>query len=393
MTILVVHNEYLQPGGEDAVEAAERSVLSTMGHSVAQYRRHNCETRAPRWFGKLSLARRTMWAADSYAGIQASLRRERPAVAHFHNTFPLISPAAYYACREAGVPVVQTLHNYRLLCPAASFFRDGHPCEECVKHSLWRGVRRGCYRGSRLTTLTVAAMLAFHRRRETWTELVGCYIALTEFARAKFAASGLPSNKIVVKPNFVYPDPGARRQAGDYAVFVGRLSPEKGLRMLLDAWERLGGRIPLLVAGDGPLREQLELQKTRRGLPGVSFLGWSSRSQTLDAIRGSRFLVFPSEWYECFPATIVEAFACGVPVLASRLGAMQEIVEEGRTGKHFTPGDSEDLAAKVDWAWTHPKELDEMGRAARAEYHAKYTAERNYHMLMEIYQRVRGSRT
>ncbi|MEK7405397.1 MAG: glycosyltransferase [Acidobacteriota bacterium] len=392
MKILLVHNEYLQPGGEDAVQAAERGLLSGMGHSVVEYRRHNRELRASGGFDKIALARRTVWAADSYEAIRACIHRERPAVAHFHNTFPLVSPAAYYACREAAVPVVQTLHNYRLFCPAASFFRNGHLCEECVEHSLWRGVRYGCYRGSRLTTATVAAMLAFHRQRQTWTEMVSCYIALTEFARAKFTASGLPSHKIVVKPNFVHADPGVRLRAGDYALFVGRLSPEKGPRILLDAWERLNGRIPLYVAGDGPLRAELELQKSQRGLVSVTFLGWLSSIRTLAAVKGCRFLVFPSEWYECFPATIVEAFACGVPVIASRLGAMREIIEDGTTGRHFAAGDAADLAEKVEWAWTHPKELEEMGRAARAQYEAKYTAERNYRMLTEIYRRVQESR-
>ncbi len=389
MRALLVHNYYQEPGGEDAVFQAESDLLHASGHVVVDYVRYNDRIALNGPLSRLSMAVRTVWASDTRETLRSLLARERLDVAHFHNTFPLISPAAYDACKEAGLPVVQTLHNYRLFCPSANFFRDGHVCQECVDGTLWRGVRYGCYRDSRAATAAVAGMLAFHRQRQTWTKMVDCYIALTEFARAKFVAAGLPATKIVVKPNFVYPDPGPRRKPGDYAVFVGRLSTEKGLRTLLDTWDRLDGEIPLRIVGDGPLRAELELRKARRGLAGLGFLGWLSRGQTLAAMKGSRFLVFPSEWYECFPATLVEAFACGVPVIASRLGAMQEIVQDGKTGLHFTAGDSDDLAAKVEWAWSHPKELDQMGRAARAEYQAKYTAERNYRMLMEIYQGVR----
>ena len=284
--------------------------------------------------------------------------------------------------------MVQTLHNYRLFCPAATFFRDGHVCEECVQHTLWRSVRYACYRNSRPATATVALMLAVHRRRRTWTRQVDCYIALTEFSRRKFIEAGLPAEKVVVKPNFVHPDPRARNGRGEYALFVGRLSPEKGLHTLLDAWQRLRDRVPLRIVGDGPLRPELEADASRRGLSGVSFDGRLPHDQTLEAMKGARFLVFPSEWYEPFGLTIAEAFACGVPVVASRLGAIEEIVEDGRTGLHFTPGDPDVLAAKVEWAWTHPERMEEMGRAARAEYEAKYTAERNYQMLMDIYQRA-----
>ncbi len=388
--VLLVHNRYQQRGGEDSVMQAEKALLSAAGHEVAEYSRHNDEIVNYGLWQKATLAPRTVWAWDSYRQLKTLLQTEKPDLAHFHNTFPLISPAAYEACREAGVPVVQTLHNYRLFCPAATFFRDGQVCEECVQHSLWRGIRYGCYRNSRPATATVALMLAVHRRRRTWTRQVDCYVALTEFSRRKFIEAGLPAERIVVKPNFVHPDPRARNDRGEYALFVGRLSPEKGLRTLLHAWQRLRDRVPLRIVGDGPLRSELEAGASCRGLSNISFEGRLPRDRTLKAMKGARFLVFPSEWYECFPVTIVEAFACGVPVVASRLGAMEEIVGDGRTGLHFTPGDSDDLAAKVEWAWTHPERMEEMGREARAEYEAKYTAERNYQMLMDIYKRAMG---
>lgn len=386
MRILLVHNRYQQPGGEDQVFEAEKALLERAGHQVVVYERHNDEIKAYSFIGKLGLVKRTLWAGDSLRAIRDLLRRERPAVVHFHNTFPLISPAAYAACREARVPVVQTLHNYRLLCPNAQFFHGGQVCEHCRGRTPpWPGVLYACYRVSRVQTAVVAAMLTFHRWLKTWQEQVDIYIALTEFARRKFIQAGLPAKKLVVKPNFVYPDPGMRKGDGRYALFVGRLSPEKGMQTLLQAWQCLKG-IPLEIIGDGPLMGEVQAFVQTQKLECVEVLGRRDREEVLALMKGARCLVFPSEWYECFPVTIAEAFACGAPVIASRLGAMAEVVEDGRMGLHFTPGDPEDLAAKVEWAWRHPREMVEMGREARQEYEEKYTAEQNYRKLMEIYQ-------
>jgi len=304
----------------------------------------------------------------------------------------MVSPSIYSACKEAHVPVVQTLHNYRLLCPAAIFYRDAHVCEECAEHNLWHAVFYGCYRKSRAESAGVALMLEAHRLLRTWTRMVHSYVALTEFARRKFIAGGLPPDRIVTKPNFVHPDPGDHIDSGQYALFVGRLSPEKGLETLLAAWKPLAKGISLIIVGDGPLRARLAVAATQFGLDNVSFRGRLTRAETLQAIKGASFLIFPSGCYENFPMSIAEAFACGVPVVCSRLGAMEEIVADGLTGLHFTPGNAGDLAAKVEWAWTHPVEIAAMGRAARAEYEAKYTAERNYQMLMEIYQKAVGAK-
>lgn len=388
MRILQAHNLYQQPGGEDTEFRAVQDMLIAAGHQVTEYVRNNKELSDYGLWSKATLAPRAVWAWDSHGHLRALLKREKTEIAHFHNTFPLISPAAYYACREAGVPVVQTLQNYRLFCPAALFFRDGKVCEECFEHSLWRGVRYGCYRGSRLQTGVVALMLAVHRARLTWTRMVNHFIAPSQFARSKLIAAGLPADKIAVKPNLVYPDPGVKNGAGDGVMFVGRLAPEKGLRTLLLAWERLGSRIPLRILGDGPLRAELETEAGRRGLSSISFEGHRPRNETLAAMKSARFLIVPGEWYETFSITTVEAFACGLPVVASRLGAMEEIVEDGRTGLHFQPGNPEDLAEKVNWAWTHSRQTEEMGREARAEYQAKYDAARNYPTLMDIYQQA-----
>jgi glycosyltransferase involved in cell wall biosynthesis len=218
--------------------------------------------------------------------------------------------------------------------------------------------------------------------------MVDCYVALTEFARNKMIEAGLPAERIVVKPNFVLPDPGPRRTDGDYALFVGRLVDLKGVGTLINAWSKLPASVPLVIAGDGPFRPEMEKLISELNLQNVDYRGRLSRQDTLAAMKGARFLMFPSEWYEGFPVTLAESFACGVPVLCSRLGGMQEIVEDGRTGLHFTAGDQTDMAAKVQWAWSHPQEISIMGRNARAEFEEKYTAEKNLGMLTDIYESV-----
>jgi len=384
MNVLFVHNRYTQPGGEDAVFEAEVSLLRKNRHKVNIFIEDNSKLKK---INPLKIAIETIWSKNSLTKIQKLIKKEKPNIVHFHNTFLRISPAAYYACKEAGVPVVQTLHNYRLICPGALLFRKGRICEQCIGKSIpWPGVLHGCWRDSRAGTALVTTMLVVHRLLKTWTEKVDIYIALTEFARKKFIEGGLPAEKIMVKPNFVEPDPGAKDyKIGDCVLFVGRLSQEKGLFTLLKAW-KLVKNIPLKIVGDGSLRESLENFVNRANLSEkVEFLGRCSRKEVIQLMHKARFLVFPSEWYECFPMTIAEAFACGLPVVVSRLGAMAEIVENGCTGLHFNAGDSEDLATKVEWAWTHPQEMAEIGREARREYEAKYTAERNYEILMEIY--------
>lgn len=384
----MTHNRYQQYGGEDATAAAESQLLEANGNTVIHYQRHNQELSSRGAGGTLTAGIETVWSSMSFREVQALIAKDKPDVAHFHNTFPLISPAPYYACAEAGVPVVQTLHNYRLICPAGTFLRDGQICQSCLGRVAWRGAMHGCYRGSRAATVAVAAMLALHRVLGTWQTKVDAYIAVSEFARQKFIEGGLPEERIIVKPNFVEAGRALKSQIGDYALYVGRLSEEKGLRTLLAARERLHEPIPLWIAGDGPMRDALASEIAEKGLKNVELLGRVPPSEIITLMHRARFLVFPSIWFEGLPLTIVEAFACGLPVVASRLGTMTEIVHDGVTGLLFNPGDGIDLAARIEWAWNHPEALTLMGRAARADYEAKYTPARNYELLMEIYRRV-----
>jgi len=383
--ILIIHNSYQQPGGEDVVVGQEAELLRRNGHSVSIYKRSNDEIGGLSLVQRLGLIHRIVSADDSKRAVRGLLRELKPDVVHVHNTFAMVSPSVYEACNDEGVPVVQTLHNYRLLCPASTFCRDGTPCEECVTHGLLRSVRYGCYRDSRSMSGAIALMLQMHRSRQTWSTRIDAYIAISSFLRDKFVGAGFPAGKISVKPNFVDPDPGERSHPGDYALFLGRLSPEKGLLTLLEAWERVPREVPLVIAGDGPLRHRLETDAKRKGLRWVRFTGQLRRDEKFDAIKKAAFLVIPSIWYEPFGLVAAEAFACGTPVVGAFVGAIQEMLSDQVTGLHFAPGDPDALAEIVDWAWAHLPEMAAMGKAARRTYEDRYTANTNYGLLMNIY--------
>lgn len=386
--VLLVHNEYRNPGGEDVVVAQEAKMLRDAGHTVLEYHRSNHEIDALGWWDKITLPKRVVWANDTIRDLRTLIKREKPDVAHFHNTLAMISPAAYYAVQEMGVPVVQTLHNYRLLCPRADLFRDSKVCEDCLgTTTLWPAILHGCYHGSRTQSAGLAGMLVVHRFLKTFRDQVDLYLTVAEFARRKMIEGGIPAEKIWVLPNFVDPDPGERDELGNYAVFVGRFSPPKRVLTLLEAWKDLR-EIPIKIVGSGPEERTLINIARDNGLDRVEFCGWQPRDKALSILKKASFLVFTSEWYENGPLVLLEAFACGVPVITTRLGAAAELVEDGRTGLQFTPGDPQDLAAKVEWAWSHPREMEEMGRQGRAEFEAKYTAQANYKMLMQVFEKV-----
>jgi glycosyltransferase involved in cell wall biosynthesis len=390
MKIVLVHNHYQQQGGEDAVFADEAGLLEARGHEVIRYTLHN-DTIADmsRW----QVAQRTLWNRKVYRELRSLFRCERPAVMHCTNTFPLVSPAAYYAASAAGVPVVQSLHNYRLLCVNSLFMRDGKVCESCLgKRVAWQGVLHRCYRDSRSGSAVVAALQAVHRTLGTWTRKVDAYIALTQFAREKFIVGGLPADKLFVKPNFVSPDPGLGSGRGGYGIFVARLSPEKGIETLISAWQGLPSAAKLKIVGDGPCREAVIAAAKQN--PNIEWLGHQPREKVQALMAEAAFLAIPSNWFEGLPKTILEAFAVGTPVVGSRLGGIAEAVSHARTGRLFTAGDEVDLRTQIQTLLSDPPELAAMRLRARREFELKYTADRNYEMLIGLYSRLakRGSK-
>jgi glycosyltransferase involved in cell wall biosynthesis len=383
--VLLLHNRYQLAGGEDAVVQAEMALLASRGHAVSLLQVSNESIGG--LVSQVRAAGRAIYSTAAERDVAREVARVHPDVVHVHNFFPLLSPSVYRACRRAGVAVVQTLHNFRLLCPNAIFFRDGSPCEDCLGRSVaWPGVVHGCYRGSRVATAPVAAMLAIHRAVRTWSKLVDVYVAPTRFVREKFIQGGFAPEQIDVKPHFVSGDPTPGDGQGGYALAVGRISEEKGFRTLLAAWERLHADVPLKIVGDGPLLE--ELREGSRPLRGVEWVGRAPPDEVRRLMQRAQMLVVPSLWYETFALVVIEAFAAGLPVVAARHGALAELVSHGRTGVHFEPGNASELAAAVDGLASRPGDLSALRRNARAEFDAKYDPARNYTALMRTYARA-----
>ncbi len=384
-TVILLHCRYRERGGEDEVFAAELDLLRSHGWAPLPVVLEPADVATLR--GRLRTGLQAVWSREWAARIGRLCRQTRAKIVHVHNYFPTLSPAVFRACAEAGVPVVHTLHNYRICCPNALLLREGRPCHACVgKRFAWPGVVHGCYHGSRAETAAVAAISGVHRAMGTWTGKVDGYIALSEFSRRTFIEAGLPEEKIFVKPNFHAPDLGPGDENGGFVLFAGRLADYKGVMTMLEAWEGVDRRIRLLVAGDGPLAGAVG--KAVRDRPNIEWLGRRSKGEVLTLMKRATALIHPSLSYENFPLAIVEAFATGLPVIASRRGAAAELVEHGRTGRLCAAGQSESLAAEVNWIHSHPRARAAMRSAARAEYLEKYTAEKNYQRLMEIYGRV-----
>lgn len=376
MKILIAHNHYQYQGGEDTVVNEEMALLRQHGHIVEFYGRSNHELTT---MSKPVAAISTVWSRRSVCDLDAIIGFFQPDIIHVHNTFPLISPSLYWAAAHRNIPLVQTLHNFRLLCPQAMLFRNGSVCEDCIGKAAWRAIPRKCYRGSVLQSAVAVGMLAGHRMIGTFRDKPSFYIVLNAFCKEKFIQGGLPAELLRIKPNFVSSklNPGERARKG--GLFVGRLSPEKGIPLLIDAKSALNG-VSIQMIGAGPL------EKAARHAFGEDFLGFQPAAEIRDRMASVQFLIVPSIGLETFGMVVIEAFSCGTPVIASRLGGLEELIEDGVTGLLAPPGDARALAEKIAWAETHPKEMQRMGKAARMEYEIKYTPERNYRMLMEIYE-------
>jgi glycosyltransferase involved in cell wall biosynthesis len=382
MRVLQIHNFYRStaPSGEDEVVRSERELLRRGGVEVVTFERHN-DSLADNVQARLGSAMSFVWSASARRELAQVLRLYRPDVAHFHNIFPQISVSAYSACRQARVPIVQTLHNFRLMCANGLLQRDGKPCELCVGKYPWPALRHRCYRASRTATAGIALSIASHRALRTHARHVSRFIALTPFGAKRFVAAGLPADRITIRGNCLDRDPGIGSGSGGYALYVGRLTAEKGVRTLVQAWESVGA-LPLKIVGDGELRADLEARA--RGLP-IEFLGRMSATQVLEIMRAAALIIIPSECYEGFPRVLVEALATGTPVLASNLGGLGELVTQNE-GDTFTAGDSTALAAGVRRLVASPDKLRQLRTACRARYDADFSADRGLRSILHVYE-------
>lgn len=361
LRILQVHNRYRERGGEDAVADDEARLLQAAGHRVERYLRDNAEIDA---IGPARAALQGIWSTQTARELADLARRCDAQLVHVHNSFLRVSPSAHATAHGLGLPVLQTLHNHRLLCPQAMLLRDGRHCDDCVGRTPWPALRHGCWRGSRAATAAVVAQLQWHRWRGTWSNDVTLYLALSEGARATFVRGGLPEARLRVHPNFAegptQPPEGPR----DGVLFVGRLSPEKGTAALA-ACAAAGEA--LRVLGDGPERQALA------GLPGLELLGRRGPDEVRQALSHASLLLMPSQAAESFPRVLAEAAACALPVLAWRSGALGELVEHGVTGWLVQPGDVPGLLHHLRLARQHPEQLRRMGQAARERWAAHWS--------------------
>jgi glycosyltransferase involved in cell wall biosynthesis len=386
MRVLHVHNFYQLPGGEDQCFASTGQLLEGSGHEVIPFTVHNDAVATA---GKVATARAAVWNGAIYGQLRRLIQTTRPDVAHFENTFPLVSPAAYYACHAERVPVFQMLHNFRIVCPSAIFYRDGHVCEDCLgKRVPWPGVGHGCYRGSRVGSAVVAMMVTLHRAVGTWNKEVDAYGAPNSFVHAKFIEAGFDPKTIHVHPYFLSSNPEPGDGLGGYALFAGRLTPEKGIRTLLSAWQEVGPDLPLKILGDGPEAKSVAEMASR--YPWIQWLGWRPVEEVQALVGSAKFAIIPSVWYETFNRMHLDAFAKGTPVVGSNLGSMQAIIDQGRTGLLFRPDDPADLVRQVrSLLGLSPEAYGRMRAAARQAFEDHYTAKVSHDRLMRIYRTAR----
>lgn len=378
MKILFCHNYYRQRGGEDVSFELDVAMLRSRGHEVVTYEKHNDNIRTS---SPVGMALDTVWNRKTRAEIHKLISDFRPDVLHCNNLFPQISASIYQAAQQLNVPVVQALRNYRWFCANSFFFRDGKVCTDCLqRRSVLPALRHRCYRDNLAATTTVVAMQLLHRYLRTHENMVNAFFTPSAFARSIYTEAGFDAERVFVKPNFVDPDPGMGSGDGDFIVFVGRLSPEKGLDLILSAWETGRIPLPLHVIGDGPLRESVQNSKAN-----VRWLGQLPYDQVLDKMGQATGLIMASNWYETFGRTIAEGFSRGTPAIVSDMGAMAELVNDGVNGFRFEPGNVESLIEKVNLMIERNSSSNELRLEARRSYLETYTADASYDALLKIY--------
>lgn len=380
MKILQAHNYYQQAGGEDTVVAQEKELLERKGHDVITYYKQNDEIENLTKFQKLRLVKDSTWSKKTYEEVDHLLQKEKFDVCHVHNTLPLITPSIYYACKKNKVPVVQTLHNYRLICTNGLLMRDGRICEDCLGRSAYGAIAKKCYRNSSIQTYVVARMLQKNKHMGTWTNQVDAYLCLTEMAKKKFIEHGLPKNKITVKPNFITIESKAKNTDENYLLYAGRVTENKGLGLIKKLANDLS--IKIKIAGDGDMVEEL------RNIPTLELLGRKTHEETIELARNARAVLFPTTLYEGMPMTIIEAFALKTPIIATEIGASKSMIRNKVTGLLFPLNSYPDFYNCVRFCLENPTKIDQIVEQAYQEYQSNYTPDNNYKMLLSAYQEV-----
>lgn len=389
MKILLVHNTYRStaPSGENRVVEQEGAALAALGHEVETFGRLSDEIESWSAWQKATLPARVIWNPATKRDLAQTLAEYRPDVVHVHNTFPLLSPSVLYACRDAGVPVVATLHNYKLLCASGDFFRDGEVCHDCAGGNPTSALVHRCYRGSVLATGPTVLAARTHRR--SWRDLVSAYIFISDSQRQLLGAMGFEPERTFVKHNLVPYDGPVGGQRQRQVAYVGRLDAPKGAPLLMKSWDAyraLAGddALRLVIAGGGPLLDEVTAWAADR--PSVELAGHLTKEQCFELIGRSRAVLLPSEWEETFGLVVVEAMAVGVPLLASGHGSFPDLISDGVDGALFEPGQPDALGKLLLDVDTSPERYEEYGRHARATYEEQHDPHRNIEQLLDIYR-------
>lgn len=385
MKILVIHNQYLEKGGEDRVVDSEIKMLKDAGNQVVYYKCSNNDIKSFGFFKKIKfLFKDINWNRKSYEEIKRIAREEKPDLAHIHNIFIYLSSSAYFALKEVGIPVVQTLHNYRLICLKGTFYANNRICEDCLSGNYLKAVFKKCWRDSFILSAFLAKMLYKNTKSKIFQENVDAFITLSEFSRNKFKQAGFPEDKLFIKPNFVdfkLSAEGKKR----YGLFLGRLVDYKGVDTLLKAYAKLDKHY-LKIIGGGPMLN--EVKNRIKNSKNIQLLGALPYEEAMDYLRKAAFVIFPSECYENMPLTIIESLASATPVIASDLGAMRGLVEDNITGLLFKAHDPEDLVKKIRFLTDNNELYEKMKINARKCYEGRFTKQLNYEILMKIYNKA-----
>ena len=391
LRILQVHNAYQIPGGEDVVVANEKKLLEMNGNEVFSYSRNNDELKTMNAFQKLLIPFTAVYSFKTYREVKKLIRENKIDIVHVHNTLMVVCPSVFYAAFHCHVPVVQTLHNFRMLCPAGSYFRGDRICEECSEKGLQCSLKYGCYRGSKAQTFVSAAILKIHRMLGTYRKVN--FICLTEFNREKLSRLNeggkqiVDMKKVYIKPNFTFQEgiSGEVQKAGDYFLVVGRVEALKGIDVVVKAFEKIPDQ-KLIVAGDGPMMAEMKAYIKDHNMSNVKFAGYLDKAKVQEKYRGAKAVIMASQCYEAFAMTIAEAYSNAVPVIAGNVGNLANMVEEGVTGIKFVYDSPDDLAAKI--LKYNTMDIAKMKQNAKTFYEKRLKPEDNYRILEEIYHKI-----
>lgn len=383
--VLIVHNYYQVPGGEDTVVENEKNLLLDNGHEVVLYTRHNDEIKSRGILGKLILPFETIFSFKTYREVKKKIKEENIDIVHVHNTLPLISPSVYYSARSFKVPVIQTVHNFRLLCPAATLTKGNKVCEECIEKNLICSIKNKCYRGSLIQSMVSAFTLAFHRLIGTYDKVDG-YIALTNFNKKKIM-NLINKDKIFIKPNFVKENNKiVKSNINDYFLFLGRIDELKGVRLLVEAWKEVNNS-RLLIVGKGPLENEINKYIKENCINNIELLGFKQKDEVMKLISNAKALIVPSQCYEGFPMTIAESLSMGIPIIAGNIGNLSTIINDGKNGLLFKYNDKNSLIEKINRLKDDSNLFEKLSDGALRSFNREYNSVKNYELLINIYNK------